>query len=79
MKIKRKFYPNSNDKEFILMSISDLKRFANHIRFYSDEFYSDLNDGQETGIKSFLKDFALKTSASHQKTKKQKIEQNMNA
>jgi hypothetical protein len=88
MKIKRKLYPNSNDKEFVLMSINDLKRFG-------EEAYHTVMQGKmgplnpnpnqgieslmEEGIKYFLKDFNLKTPVSHQKRqRKQKTEENVN-
>jgi hypothetical protein len=77
MKIKRKLYPNSNDKEFILMSINDLVDFALKVE---EVTYGAVEEKAKSAITEMLLDFEIKTPASHlKKTKKQKTEENVNA
>lgn len=82
MKIKRKLYPNSPDKEFVLMSVNDLFDFGMNTHLYLDA--AGMVSNKENILKeyinaSLLKE-GLKTPASHlKKTKKQKTEENANA
>jgi hypothetical protein len=77
MKLTRKLYPNSNDKEVVSMSINDLVEFA------QDTLYAlnmDVISGDEETLKKMVNEklsaIGLKTPASHQKqTKKQKTEE----
>ena len=94
MKIKRKLYPNSNDKEFILMSVNDLAKFAydSHAALLVT-YPENLKRIREAGVEEVetnpvkivydlinekLNLTALKTPASHQKKTKKKSEENVN-
>jgi len=76
MKIKRKLYPNSNDKDFILMSVNDLVKFGLNVHFEVSTGTS--NEFAERVIKTLITETintqGLKTPASHSKTKKVKEE-----
>jgi len=75
MKIKRKLYPNSNDKEFILMSVNDLIKFSldSYERMSSDTKNDDVVVAKKL-VDDTLFSFGIKTPASHlKKTKKGKV------
>lgn len=80
MKIKRKLYPNSNDKEFILCSFNDLKFFALNAFYAMKELGTgkENEDGTVTTATTFnyadfvtlalhkkLAEFVLKVPDSH--------------
>lgn len=78
MKIKRKLYPNSDDKEFVVMSVNDLITFG-QCTYATIQGSPDgllVSDIIRTYISSVLQLNGIKTPASHlKKTKKQKAEQ----
>jgi len=74
MKIKRKLVPNSNDKEFVLMSVNDLKNLVyDSLGTFGDP------ESVNTLINNLLHNSGLKTPVSHQKRqKKEKSKENVN-
>lgn len=80
MKIKRKLYPNSNDKEFILCSFNDIVEFSLFTHIALGNFPKNENPVNETEfLENALKSrlfhaYDLKIPASHSKTKKVKEE-----
>lgn len=80
MKIKRKLYPSSPDKEFVLMSVNDLRALVLNSHFKVVENQTPITFAFESTLDNMVSQFNLKTPASHlKKTKKQKTEENANA